>query len=696
MNLKRSLKGYISLLVAIGGLFAVTINQAQADDVPNHINIDGIFKPSDGSDSSVSDNSGIVQVTPDAGYQKGSIWSQEAYKMDLTHDFNSLMYINLGDKEAEAGDGMAFVMMNDSDKVKNWNQVTGGSIGVWRSPVVKDSDETEIKHSFAVEFDTHYNANELDGLKNSIDDMGNKSGMPGDDQFWQSDKDKVRARGHIAYGFPGAEDSYTKVPLHFENYGLVHHDIQIPDYENYLSNGSWHPFRIHWDSTNKMLTYQFDALVQQHVKLDPMSVFETDKDVYWGFTGSTGDKSELNQIIFTEVPGLNDLDSPATITSPQGDNISMIAAGKSGVKGTTTAYERQTVHYKITPTDLTTSAADITKLVADIQLDHTTYKPGTLKINGEKGQVVDSDWSKVFSIPVGTLTHSQPTKTIEFDATVDPLTVGTSESTGTDKITYNSNLLLNKQFELPYTIQPDGIHVKSPTSNTRYQLTSDEIAQLRTLPNQEAVAQALAKLAGLTAARKSDGAPVGLDKFKTTEDALTVMRNMASGSSITLHFQAPDKGLTSDTLAYTFSAPIDDGTLKFGDVVAEATFQNTQLGTTSVAMHNSDWKIAIMDTRKYGSAWQLMVALTTPFKTVDGSHQLASQLDYLKPDGAPIEITTSPVQVASGDNKTHAITVITDQWTAKTGLELTDISSHNYAGTYTGQLTWSLSDVPNH
>lgn len=677
--------GYISALALVGGLFIATSNQVQADDVPKHININGIFKQSEGSDSSMPD-SGVVEVTPDEQNQKGAIWSQEGYQMDLTHDFSSLMYVNLGNKKADAGDGMAFVMMNDPDKVKTWNQVAGGSLGVWRSTVKKDSEDTEVKKSFAIEFDTYRNGTGLDGLKYDEDPQKNNGGVPDND------------RGHVAYAYPGNPDAYEPVPWHaLDSVGLLHHNVQQPSEGDYLSNGNWHPFRIHWDSTNDVLTYNFDNFGEQTVEINPNAIFGTDKKVYWGFTGSTGDKSELNQIVFAEVPGLNELDSPATVTSPQGDIISTIEAGQAGGKGATTAYEGQTVHYKLTPTDLITSAADITKLVANVQLDHTTYKAGSLKINGKKGQVADNNWSKAFSIPVGTLTHDHPTQTIEFDATVDPLAAGKTEASGSDKITYDSNLLLDKQFVLPYSIAPDGIHVTKPNDNSSYQLTSDEIAQLRTLPDQDAVAQALAKLLGLAATRKSDGTKVSLDKFKTDENGLLALQIMTPGSGIMLHFQAPDMGLPSDSLAYLIQAPADDGALKFSETVASATFQKTQLGGLPAAMHNADWKIGVADTRAYGSTWQLMVALTAPFESTDGKqHQLASQLDYLKPDGTPIEITTSPVQVASGDNKTHATTMITDQWTSKTGLELTDISSHNYAGTYTGQLTWSLSDVPNH
>lgn len=178
--------------------------------IPAHIPIDGIFKPSIGVDSSVQAG-GIVQVTPDSQNKKGAIWSEEQYKIDLTHNFTSLMYVNLGDKKAQSVDGTAFAMMNDPDKVKNWQQVTGGALGVWRNPFSWVKDNSAIAKSFAVEFDTYHNGNDFDGL------------LPNDGPD----------RGHVAYNFPGQDSAYQRLPSRL--YALNHLQLQKPQNGDYLS-----------------------------------------------------------------------------------------------------------------------------------------------------------------------------------------------------------------------------------------------------------------------------------------------------------------------------------------------------------------------------------------------------------------------------------------------------------------------------
>ncbi|WP_278319882.1 L-type lectin-domain containing protein [Latilactobacillus sakei] len=676
--LRRKLSACISALTGLLIIFVVNSYQAQADaTTPNHIKTEGVFAPPSGSNSTVSGD-GTVQVTPNSGYQKGSIWSQETSKMDLTHNFSSLMYVNLGDKKGSAGDGMAFVMMNDPAKVTKWSQTTGASLGVWRDPSLFSTEDSEVKKSFAVEFDTYHNDDSLDGLASS------QGGLVLPDH------------GHVAYGFPGVSNSYTlyKPLLSLTRvYGLKHNSPQRPANDAYLSDGTWHPFKINWNAKSKQLTYQFDSMPAVKVTLDPTTVFGTDQ-VYWGFTGSTGGSTELNQVVFSEVPGLNDLDSPTTITNANGEAISTNEdeEGTAGVK----AYAGQTVHYKITPTDLVTSAHDVTNLKATIKLAHTTYKPGTLKLDGKTQS--DSSWNgKTLSESLETLTHSAATKTIEFDATVDKNTTAGDES-AQDTITYSSDLLLNKEFDLPYNVQPDIIEVKNPNSSSSYTISTANLDKMRTFSNSDAVAQALAKLIGLTAARKSDNASVGLDKFKTTTDALTAMKNLQAGGSVNLDFQAPDLGLNSTTVTYTITASKNTGTLKFGQVAPSSTFQDTKLGS-SLAMHNQDWNTTIQDTRDAGSKWQVMLSISQPFTSITahgGKRQpLLGNLEYLKADGTSVDITNSPVEVASGSNTASETTSITGQWTDKTGLAIKDISSGNYTDMYGGQLTWSLNDVPS-
>ncbi|MDF0479200.1 hypothetical protein OL233_02770 [Vagococcus sp. PNs007] len=96
--------------------------------------------------------------------QVSSIWSTDAMKIDLEHDFEAEMSLYLGGNEADAADGMAFVLQNDSVQGTKAIGKGGASLGVYGDPAhTTDVFKKEsIQNSFAVEFDTHTNRGTLD------------------------------------------------------------------------------------------------------------------------------------------------------------------------------------------------------------------------------------------------------------------------------------------------------------------------------------------------------------------------------------------------------------------------------------------------------------------------------------------------------------------------------------------------------
>lgn len=616
---RRKLALGATMLTMLLTFICINSGRTQAA-IPAHIPIDGIFKPSIGVDSSVQAG-GIVQVTPDSQNKKGAIWSEEQYKIDLTHNFTSLMYVNLGDKKAQSGDGMAFVMMNDPDKVKNWQQVTGGALGVWRNPFSWVKDNSAIAKSFAVEFDTYHNGNDFDGL------------LPNDGPD----------RGHVAYNFPGQDSAYQRLPSRL--YALNHLQLQKPQNGDYLSNGTWHPFRVKWDSLKKQLTYQFDDYAPVTVAIDPATVFGTNQ-VYWGVTGSTGDYSELNQVVFSEIPGLNSIDSPVTMTDLEKTTPTVSLTNNQAMQ-TSQLYVGRTVHYSITQTNLPTNTEDIDQLVANIQLGLTTYKPGTLKVDGVSQP--DSHWKtgKQLQQAVGSLTQHKMTARIEFDATVDQIDVSKAQTaSATDQFTYNAKSLMDKQFKMPYTVTNDFTQIVI-NNNPQHRITAYELGKMKAMQNAQDVVRELVRI-GNIAQRYSDKKPISTDQITTKTDALAAIKNLTLGKSLIISFIANEPGMSAVSSVGIFIVDSDTG------------------------------------------------SLTRPFTSTDGKHQLLANLEYLKPDGSgPIAITNTATPIAAGDNRSDPTTTITNQWTDKTGLALTNISNGNYPGDYTGELTWTLSDVPH-
>jgi hypothetical protein len=117
------------ILPSPGWLAPAHVKAANNGNPPFKIDLTGIFvTPATGSNSSVIGGN-IVQVTPDTANQKGGIWSTEANKMDLTKDFKASMYIYFGNRGANAADGMAFVMHNDSRGTNAISPHSGSGLG---------------------------------------------------------------------------------------------------------------------------------------------------------------------------------------------------------------------------------------------------------------------------------------------------------------------------------------------------------------------------------------------------------------------------------------------------------------------------------------------------------------------------------------------------------------------------------------
>ncbi|CAM3216136.1 L-type lectin-domain containing protein [Vagococcus fessus] len=129
-------------------------------------------------------NTDIVVMT-DSEKNKGkdqvsSIWSTDPMKIDLEHDFEAEMSLYLGGNEADAADGMAFVLQNDSVQGTKAIGKGGASLGVYGDPAHTTNvfKKESIQNSFAVEFDTHTNRGTLDKRMPRMK-VGQKNGWTG-------------------------------------------------------------------------------------------------------------------------------------------------------------------------------------------------------------------------------------------------------------------------------------------------------------------------------------------------------------------------------------------------------------------------------------------------------------------------------------------------------------------------------------
>lgn len=381
---------------------------------PPSVTLENIFTTPTGSNSSII-NGSIVEITPNAAYQRGGIWSTSNNMMDLTQDFMASMYLYFGNARNNAADGIAFVMHNDP-KGNNALANNGASLGVWASQD-HNGPYNGIQNSVAVEFDTYINNNGL-----------------GDGRF---DTDSAGGN-HIAWNYPGKSSTYVDyyIPLFEWARKMIHKDLQ---YTGTLSNDTWRRFEVKWDAANKQLTYHLEGTNPVIIPIDVEDVFGTNQ-VYWGFTGSTGSKYAQNRVVFESVPGLVNGEVNATITRQDG---SIVGQGDFVYKG-------EELTYTITAKYLS-GKQNWKNIIGQTTIhDQVTYVPSSLTLTDRNGttSLNDNYWSgQTLAVPLQDMSADYEEQTISFQVKVKsllantPVTekfsfVGSNYIGGSDAVTY--------------------------------------------------------------------------------------------------------------------------------------------------------------------------------------------------------------------------------------------------------------------
>lgn len=235
------------------------------DDI---VPMSGVLTQKVGSSPIYDSQNNVLQITNKTG-QVGGIWSKK--KLNFSKDFVYDSYIYLGNQTSNAADGVTFTFQNDPRMATTPSKVIAG--GGFALGVYGNSNNTRngyVKNALSIEFDTYMNT----GSRDPIDKEVNSNG----------------GRGHIAVVIPKARNNTASGN---------HINPQYPT--DYLSNGKWRRFKVAWNADNKIMTYGLDGLVNQTYQFDPIKVFGAN-EAYWGFTGSTGNKSALNAVAISEIP----------------------------------------------------------------------------------------------------------------------------------------------------------------------------------------------------------------------------------------------------------------------------------------------------------------------------------------------------------------------------------------------------------
>ncbi|HEY0273994.1 MAG TPA: PKD domain-containing protein, partial [Chitinophaga sp.] len=181
------------------------------------------------------------QLTPATNFASGTVWNKN--KIDLSQSFNYVFDVNLG-CDPNGADGIAFILQTKGTNLG----ANGQGLGF-----------KGITPSLGVLIDTYQNPDEND--------------PPFD---------------HLAIQMDG-----------FTNHngpGNLAGPVQVLDGVNNIKDCQWHLLRIRWDAVAQTLEVSIDNQVRMSVQQDLVhGIFNDDPSVFWGFAGSTGGNTNVQQ-----------------------------------------------------------------------------------------------------------------------------------------------------------------------------------------------------------------------------------------------------------------------------------------------------------------------------------------------------------------------------------------------------------------
>jgi len=659
-----------------------------------------------------------IRMTYNTG-QSTSIWSNveggnyidigKKQTMSMWMYFGPQQHTNITD---EFGDGMAFVLQNSDDKTKAFthkgnNIGAGETLGVWGMDndgavsSAADIAKTAIQKSWALEFDSH----------------GNTSGTPDtSDSFDMGLNDS-----HIAYGYPGDADTYTRygsapytLPFVGTRFGGYYYTMKHDDYQPVtLHDGQWHHLTISWNPDTYKISYKFNdknrdgtkglSPIARETKALKASEFGEIKDnkLRWGFTATTGAAYQANLIAFESIPAQAEGTAGATIK----DNTQNkdVESGNSVNSG-----DSLSMNYKLTYD----SGRDLwSGINAHLVLpENVTYNADT---DGNIGKVVYSDGTSE-PIKASELTEVKGIKNVNHvlgrslyssdPATENELKTATITINGTaDNVDKNTNVL-SASSRIDSTVlilnadTPDFVIKKSRPINLKMEKTSVSVA-----PNKET------NLTGLVT--YTDGSSVtGKDikifaKINGTDLATTDIGSVDDSGNLKLNI--PYDKLTSETNTVEIYVKDADG-----NISTKSTVKITKAGSLALKVDNysfgdinqanasqlisrkGNWDILVSDSRTDGTSapWHLS-AQTNGLHS--GDTDFNGFMVYKDTSGIEKPISgDSAVEIANG-YKTESgeqVTNVGKAWHDADGimLKLTGLSQ---VGNYEAEVNWTLSDT---
>lgn len=730
-------------------------------------NTGAIFEPGQTiEDTSNPTKQAVVRLTQyGSANAYGVVWSKRDQSdptnrnyIDVDKKQSVSMWLFMGggpsiSQNQNTGDGMAFVLQNDSASAHNNNKkdtsdtgktsgIGGESLGVWGQPIdsagyVNASSvlaQRAIQNSWAIEFDTNINSTNLDGgnnITNNFDKgvyaMNNSNSL-----------------NHIATGFPADNATYTQDST--DAWLMTHSNlIQRRDDStklNFLTDGQWHHLTVVWlpanTSTNKTnnpeITFSYDdknidgsaktgttrtvPIVERSILGNALNNPFNFKDVsakgnklYWGFTGSTADlnHTENNLVIMESIPSI----AEGHVTSTVHDNTQK--------RDVATTYDDTYTGDKPTLSDQDLSVNNNDKLsikynlyydsglkqwsdiAANINLPaHINYTDATISYNNsntpDETIALSGDQTTIAHTLTKALDSTNNTSaTISVNGTA---VAGDSTSTTVDPATakFDSPNIF-KSIDTPSfkIIQPKTLTLTGLSSNTDNQSIklTDSVSFGGTVAYKptDTIDTSKIKIHRIINGVENpvDAPALGSLDQNSSADVFnyTTSATALKSGTNTISFYAEDE-YHNESNKITYTVNV------IGDLIVNAnkssSFDNVQSFPKKRVIHRSNnWDVNVTDNRSKDSTWTLQ-AESTPLTSDNGTWNNGG-IVFVDDNKNRLPITNENVNIAHGTKTLNGQQIfnISSSWTKDNGI-LLDQTNFEPKGTYTTKITWTAVD----
>jgi len=635
----------------------------------------------------------------------------------------------------------------------------GESMGVWgvdpESYNSTNLGDSAIQNSWALEFDTFNNAYtppsplglsdwyvsapssfDLGKYYNNFDSDGNPTGsgtaINSSDNHIASNYpgDSSTYSGATQYGYKDAWSKSTTIlgfaqPSYWTSNYYAQFYYYTMKHLGYLDEGAtasgnlsdhrWHHITISYTpptgtDANGSMTYTYDdknadtGLPQTPANsatvpiiLSKFNLASGSTKVRWGFTGSTGQNTENNDVIFDQIPGEADSSASATLSQKSNDGTySTVNSSTSALTGGTAVK----LEYDFKRTG---GSKDWEKVNADLKIPSSISLTSGIITNpdGSDGGKVDLSKLNGTDLPVSlgssgdgvTLSGTQEGKITLYG------TVGNTAATENSTTSYFQGTNASSAAELTgFTVKKAPLNMDIDDTASKLKVNYDG--------GQDASVTGVAVPTDTTLTRSDitihptlNG--VDLDAFKMDDEdyinpnygntgfTYPIASSKLKAGTNTISFYATDSsGDTSPIISRNITA----GTVQLGDTSGNLSFGSAALsGNDDVLSRDGNWSLDVDDSLTSGSTWELDATTTGMFQqNTATSTPLDGALIYTDSDGVTTTLGSNATKISGGTSDgTTTSTNIAQGWSNSNGIRL-KVNSGAVEGNYAGNITWSF------